>query len=105
MSLRDIAGVQVDIDAEGFMTNPGQWTREIAAVLAREEGIEEMSADHWKVIEFMRRDYNEKGQVPTIRRMKKEGGIDTTLLYELFPDGPAKKAARIAGLSKPQGCV
>jgi len=105
MPEREIAGVQVDVDDEGFMTNPDQWNKEIAKVLAQEEGISELTDGHWQVINFIRKDFAEKGQPPTIRRMKKVGGIATKDLYEWFPNGPAKKAARIAGLGKPQGCV
>lgn len=105
MPVKEIAGVQVDLDDEGFMTNPDQWTEEIAKALAAEEGISELTEGHWKVINFVRSDFKEKGQVPTIRRMKKVGNIPTKDLYELFPDGPAKKAAKVSGLGKPQGCV
>ncbi|MBN1479336.1 TusE/DsrC/DsvC family sulfur relay protein [candidate division KSB1 bacterium] len=105
MPVREIAGVHVDFDDEGFMTNPDQWTEEIAKALAEEEGISELTEGHWKVINFIRNDYKEKGQPPTIRRMNKVGGIATKDLYDWFPQGPAKKAAKIAGLGKPQGCV
>lgn len=105
MPAKEIAGVQVDFDDEGFMTNPDQWNKDIAQVLAREEGIDELTEGHWKVIEFMRSDFKEKGQAPTIRRLNKVGGVPTKDLYTLFPKGPAKKAAKIAGLGKPQGCV
>jgi len=105
MPVREIAGVQVDVDDEGFMTNPDQWNEEIARVLAAEEGIAELTPGHLQVIKFMRDDFKEKGQPPTIRRMNKVGGIATKDLYEWFPKGPAKKAARISGLGKPQGCV
>ncbi len=105
MPVKEIAGNQVDVDDEGFMTNPDQWNEDIAKVLAAEEGIAELTDGHWKVINFVRSDYAEKGQVPTIRRMKKVGNIPTKDLYDLFPNGPAKKAAKVSGLSKPQGCV
>jgi tRNA 2-thiouridine synthesizing protein E len=105
MPVREIAGVQVDFDDEGFMTNPDQWTEEIAKVLASEEGISELTEGHMKVINFIRSDFKEKGTAPTIRRMNKVGGIATKDLYDWFPQGPAKKAAKISGLGKPQGCV
>lgn len=104
MPVREIAGIRVDLDDEGFMTNPDQWNEEIANVLAREEDIE-LTEAHWKVVNFMRDDYKEKGQAPTVRRINKVGGIATKDLYDLFPKGPVKKAAKISGLSKPQGCV
>ena len=105
MATKHIANSQVDVDGEGFMTNPEQWNKEIARELAKEEGIAELKDGHWKVIEFMRQDFKEKAAVPTIRRLNKVAGISTKDLYEWFPNGPAKKAAKIAGLSKPQGCV
>lgn len=105
MSFREIAGRQIEVDSEGFLIDPEQWDEQIAAVIAKEEDIPELNEDHWRAIEFMRKDYKENDQIPTIRRMKKVGGIDTKLMYQLFPKGPAKKAARISGLPKPQGCV
>ncbi len=105
MPTKTIAGKTVEVDAEGFLVNPDDWNEEIAKELAKEEGIEELTETHWKVINFMRQDYKERGQIPTIRRIKNAGGVPVQDLYKLFPDGPAKKAAKIAGLSKPQGCV
>ena len=95
----------VDVDAEGFMINFGQWTREVAAAIAKEEGIAELTPAHWKVIEFMHKEFKENGQVPSVRKLNKSGVISTKELYAIFPGGPAKKAARIAGMKKPEGCV
>ena len=77
----------------------------MASELAREVGINELSDMHWKVVKFMRQDFREKGQIPTIRRIKNAGGVPIKDIYDLFPNGPAKKAAMVAGLGKPQGCV
>ncbi len=104
MPTKTLAGKTVEVDAEGFLLNPDDWNESIAEELAREEGIQLTDA-HWKVIRFMRQDFKERGQIPTIRRMKNAGGIPVQQLYQLFPDGPAKRAAKIAGLGKPQGCV
>ncbi|HVA95845.1 MAG TPA: TusE/DsrC/DsvC family sulfur relay protein, partial [Candidatus Dormibacteraeota bacterium] len=60
---------------------------------------------HWVVINFMRGVFKQKGAPPSIRRITKESGVDTKALYALFPNGPAKKAAKIAGLPKPQSCI
>jgi len=95
----------VDVDDEGFMTDFAQWTREVAAAIAQDEGIAELTPDHWKVIEFMHKEFKEIGQVPSIRKLNKSGVISTKELYALFPGGPAKKAAKIAGMKKPEGCV
>ncbi|RKY78796.1 sulfur relay protein DsrC [candidate division KSB1 bacterium] len=95
----------VETGEDGYMTNPDQWNKEIAEEIAKQENIKELTPDHWNVIEFLQKDYKEKGSIPTIRRLKKVGGIDTKELYKLFPEGPVKKAARIAGLPKPKSCV
>lgn len=105
MPQREIAGTTIDFDDEGFMTDHTQWNEDIARVLAKEEGIEELTDRHMAVINFMRKEFEEKGTGPSIRRLTKESGVPTKELYQLFPKGPAKKAARIAGIKKPQGCV
>ena len=95
----------VAVDDEGFLTDFSQWTRDIAAAIAKDEGVAELTPAHWKVIEFMQKEFKENGQAPTIRRINKSGVVTTKELYDLFPGGPAKKAAKIAGLKKPEGCV
>ena len=105
MPQKQIGNYTIEVDDEGFMTNFSQWTREIAVAIAKEEGILELTPTHWKVIEFMQKEFKENGQVPTVRRLNKTGVISTKELYEIFPGGPAKKAAKIAGLAKPVGCV
>ena len=97
--------IDVERDEEGYLKNPDDWTEEIAAMLAEETGIGSLTNQHWKVLHFMRQDFKERGQIPTIRRIKNAGGVPIKEVYALFPDGPAKKAAKIAGLGKPQGCV
>lgn len=97
--------LNVRFDAEGFMTDPNEWNKEIAAILAKEEGIEELTDRHWAVVDFARSDFASTGTPPTLRRMTKKSGVGTKELYELFPKGPAKKIARIAGLGKPKGCI
>ncbi|MCB0258636.1 MAG: TusE/DsrC/DsvC family sulfur relay protein [Calditrichaeota bacterium] len=105
MATKTIAGKTVEVNEEGFLVNPSDWSEEMAPVLAEQVGIFELTEQHWKVIRFMRKDFAEKGQIPTVRRIKNEGGVPTKDLYALFPEGPAKKAAFISGLGKPQGCV
>jgi tRNA 2-thiouridine synthesizing protein E len=105
MVARVIAGKTVQVDEQGFMTDPGEWTKEIAAELAKEEGIPELTAPHWKVIDFCRQDAGAIGKAPTLRRITTAAGIPTKEMFTLFPKGPAKKVARISGLGKPEGCV
>ena len=105
MSEKIIAGITVEVNEEGFLVDPHSWTEEMAPALAESVEIYDLTELHWKVINFMRADFFERGSIPTIRRIKNAGGVPTKELYRLFPNGPAKKAALIAGLGKPQGCI
>lgn len=105
MTTMDIAGKTVQVNEEGFMTDPSEWTKEIAAIIAREEGIDELTEEHWTIIEFCRQKASETGAAPTLRQITKGAGVPTKQLFKLFPKGPAKKVAKIAGLGKPEGCV
>jgi dissimilatory sulfite reductase related protein len=105
MAQKQYGAAVVDVDGEGFMTDFSQWTREVAAAIAKEEGIAELAPAHWKVIEFMHKEFKESGQVPSVRKLNKSGVVSTKELYEIFPGGPVKKAAKIAGMRKPEGCV
>lgn len=100
-----IAEKPVDVDAEGFLEHPEQWTEEIAAEIAREGGIAELTTRHWQVVRFMRECFLSTGTAPTIRALGKESGVPVKELYELFPKGPAKLAAKIGGIPKPHGCI
>ncbi|MBZ0202077.1 MAG: TusE/DsrC/DsvC family sulfur relay protein [Ignavibacteria bacterium] len=103
--VKEILGKSLQIDADGNLVNLQDWDEEIAGEIAKEEGIEVLTEDHWKVINFMRKVYSDTGDAPSIRKLTMQSGVDTKLLYALFPKGPAKKAARIAGLPKPKGCI
>lgn len=92
-------------DADSNLANVNDWNEEVAVALAKEEGIEELTDRHWTIINFMRKEFLEKGDAPSIRRLTKESGVPTKELYALFPKGPAKKAAKIAGIPKPKGCI
>jgi len=105
MATRTIAGKTVQVNDEGFMTNPAEWTKEIAVEVAKEEGLAELTPAHWKVIEFARQKAAESGASPTLRTITTNAGVTTKELFALFPKGPAKKVAKIAGLGKPEGCV
>lgn len=105
MPKKEFNGTSVDVNDEGYLTDHSQWTKDIAEAIAAEEGISEMTDFHWQVIEFLQKDYKEKGSLPSIRRIKKAGNIPTKEFYQHFPEGPLKKAAKIAGLPKPESCV
>ena len=105
MPTQTIAGITVDRNDEGFFTNPDQWTEAMAPELAKAEGIDELTENHWRVIEFMRTEYFQKGTGPTVRVLGKTSGVSVKELYQLFPKGPAKIAAKVAGIPKPRGCI
>ena len=105
MATRVIAGKTVQVNDEGFMTNPAEWTQEMAAEIAQEEGIAELTPAHWTVIDFCRKSAGGSGKAPTLRTITSGSGVSTKDLFGLFPKGPAKKVAHIAGLGKPEGCV
>ena len=95
----------VDVDPEGFLLNAEQWTPGMAGEIARAAGIEQLTDRHWQVVDFMRTTYLETGSAPTIRSLGKLSGVPIKELYQLFPKGPAKLAAKIAGIPKPRGCI
>jgi TusE/DsrC/DsvC family sulfur relay protein len=105
MTTMEVAGVSVERDPEGFLVDPAQWTREIAVEIARESGIPELTDRHWMVVNFMRERYLTTGTAPSIRSLGKESGVPIKELYQLFPKGPAKLAAKIGGIPKPRGCI
>jgi TusE/DsrC/DsvC family sulfur relay protein len=100
-----IADAPVDVDAEGFLTDPDQWNETIAEAIARDTGIVELTQRHWLVVRFMRDRYLATGTAPSIRSLGKESGVPIKELYRLFPKGPAKLAAKIGGIPKPKGCI
>ncbi|WP_416961328.1 TusE/DsrC/DsvC family sulfur relay protein [Streptomyces sp. Agncl-13] len=99
------ADTAVPVDDDGFFTDPGRWTQPMAGQIAREQGIPELTDQHWTVIRFMRAEYTAKGTGPTVRVLGKTSGVSVKELYQLFPKGPAKTAAKIAGIPKPHGCI
>ncbi len=99
-----IANHPVEVDAEGFLQKPEQWTEDIGNEIARDLGIT-LTDKHWQVIRFMRDRYLTTGEAPTIRALGKESGVPIKELYQLFPKGPAKLAAKIGGIPKPHGCI
>ncbi|HWQ07464.1 MAG TPA: TusE/DsrC/DsvC family sulfur relay protein [Holophaga sp.] len=99
-------GLSVEQNEEGFLVDPGVWSEDLALVLAKnEEGLEQLTDDHWSVIRFIRSHFVENNSAPMVRSMCKATGVPLKRIYELFPSGPAKGACKLAGLPKPDGCV
>jgi len=97
--------ITLDVDEDGFMQEPDQWTKDVALALATTEGVDDLSEEHWKLVEYLRNYYLQFGVAPMIRKLCKETGFDLKKVYALFPSGPAKGACKVAGLPKPTGCV
>src|SRR5437870_3114372 len=105
MAVATMTVADVALNDEGFFVHPEEWSEEMVPELAGRAGIAALSERHWQVIRFMRGEYLRNGTGPTVRVLGKTSGVSIKELYELFPKGPAKVAARIAGIPKPRGCI
>ncbi len=103
MAEKEIAGKTVQLNEEGYLTNPEEWTKEVAAELAKEDGIE-LTDKHYEVLEYLR-EKHAAGEALTIRKVGKSGITDIKGLYKLFPGGPLKLSSKYAGIPKPSSCV
>jgi tRNA 2-thiouridine synthesizing protein E len=97
--------ITLSVDEDGFMQEPDLWNKDVAAALATTEGVDDLTEDHWKVVEYLREYYLQFGVAPMIRKLCKQTGYNLKTIYALFPSGPAKGACKVAGLPKPTGCV
>lgn len=100
-----LAEANVELNEEGFLIDSSQWTTEVAVAIAEESGIGPLTEKHWQVISFCRDDAENQGQSPGLRRISKLSGVNMKELYQLFPKGPGKLAAKVSGLPKPKGCI
>ena len=105
MPEKSYGGATVNVDDEGFMTDPGQWTKEVAEGMATEVGIGPLTDRHWIVLDFVRTDTADQGEPPGVRRITKLTDVSMKEMYQLFPKGPGILASKLAGFGKPQGCV
>lgn len=105
MPVQEYAGTQLEMNPEGFLVDAHQWSPAVAEALAQEAGVGPLTDRHWQVLNFCRQDAEAQGQPPGLRRISKLSGVPMKELYQLFPKGPGKLAAKIAGLPKPQGCI
>lgn len=105
MATTTLGGKEVEIDEDGFIQDPETWDKKMAVDLAITEGVDDMTEEHWKLVNYLREYYLKFQIAPMIRKLCKETGFDLKKVYELFPSGPAKGACKVAGLPKPTGCV
>ena len=105
MAIIEIENRTFEVDGDGFLASTNIWDKEVARLIAKYDGIDEMTEKHWAIIHVIRNNYEEKGNAPMIRLICQETGLRLREIYELFPLGPARGACRVAGLPKPDGCV
>ena len=103
MAQKTYAGITVDVNEEGYLTNSSQWTKEVAVEIAKEEGIT-LTEQHFAIMEFLRNKHK-NGEALSIRSINHSGVIDVKTFYQLFPGAPLKKATKIAGIPKPASCI
>jgi tRNA 2-thiouridine synthesizing protein E len=104
MAEKTFGGTTVTVDDDGFLTDPGQWSQEVAEGMAEESGLT-LTDRHWVVLTFVRKDAVEQGEPPGVRRITKLTDVSMKEIYQLFPKGPGILASKLAGYGKPQGCV
>ncbi|MEW6016205.1 MAG: TusE/DsrC/DsvC family sulfur relay protein [Candidatus Zixiibacteriota bacterium] len=105
MPIFELGDVKINVDEDGFMEEPEQWNEKVALALASTEGVDNLTENHWKVVNYLRDYYQKYGIAPMIRKLCKETGFSLKEIYDMFPSGPAKGACKVAGLAKPTGCV
>ena len=105
MAQFEVGELQIEVDEDGFIQQPELWNHEIALALAKTEGVDELTDEHWIVVNYLRNYFLEFGVAPMIRKVVKQTGFKLDKIYDLFPSGPAKGACKAAGLPKPTGCV
>ena len=105
MPTTTVNGATIETTEDGFFVDPDQWTEEMVPELAARDDLDDLNDKHWQVIRFMRQEYFANGTGPTVRMLGKTSGVSVKELYRLFPKGPAKIAARVAGIPKPKGCI
>ena len=96
---------EIEFDQDGFMISPDLWDEDIARAIALEEGIEELTDDHWRVAIYIRDYWKENDLAPAVRLICQKLGMGVRQIYKLYTSGPARGACRVAGLPKPDGCV
>jgi dissimilatory sulfite reductase related protein len=101
-----LAGIEIEIDEDGFIQEPEKWSKEVAEDLGKEESsVQPMTEDHWRLVNYIRDYYIKFGVAPPVRMLCKQNKFELKYLYEMFPKGPAAGACKVAGLPKPTGCV
>jgi dissimilatory sulfite reductase related protein len=105
MATVEFEGNTFNVDEDGFIDNFANWNNSWVKYVKGQEGIDELSQEHWTVINILQDYYKKNGIAPMVRILSKLTGFKLKHIYELFPSGPGKGACKMAGLPKPTGCV
>ena len=105
MATLEVDGATLVVDEHGFLQEVDRWNDAVAAALAAAEGVRQLTADHWKVVHYIRKHYLDFGVPPLVRKLCKQTGFTLKRVFELFPSGPANGACKVAGLPDGKGCV
>lgn len=97
--------LELELDDDGFLLDHTNWNKEVAIDISANEGIKELTGEHWRIIYFLRNYYTQFHNTPGISGICAATGFNIKQIYELFPEGLARGACKIAGLPKPVGCV
>ena len=101
----EFEGHVFNVDEDGFIDDFKNWNETWVKYVKQQEGIEELTEEHWKIIKVLQDYYKKNGIAPMVRILSKVTGFSLKKIYELFPSGPGKGACKMAGLPKPTGCV
>jgi len=105
MATVEFEGHTFNVDEDGFIEDFNSYNEAWVQLVKKEEGIDELTEEHWKVINILQDYYKKNGIAPMVRILSKLTGFKLKHIYELFPSGPGKGACKMAGLPKPTGCV
>ncbi len=107
----EVNGKNIQLSEAGWLEDLNEWSEELAAEIAKNEQIAELSDEHWDIINMAREYFRDNGVVAEPRAfskiMKKKFGpqrSDQKYIYSLFPTGLIKCANKVAGLPRPKGC-
>ena len=109
----EVSGKKIQLSEAGWMEDLSEWSEEIAVKIAAEvEGIDELTEEHWDIINLTRKAFLENNKVAEPRKfmklMQAEFGKDRSsnkYIFQFFPKGGLIKSAnKVAGLPRPKGC-
>jgi tRNA 2-thiouridine synthesizing protein E len=99
-------GKEIAATPSGYLVDPEDWSRELAAHIASLDGIE-LGPRHWDVLDYLRAEFFENNEsTPNtrtiIKAMTDKWGerVEQKTLYDLFPLDPSKQGGRIAGCAE-----